>query len=60
MSGERPCTVPQVWAGRDVRIGARILCLHGGGTNAAIMKLQTAKLRAQLRPDFSFDFIEVL
>ena len=29
-----------------------ILCLHGGGTNAAIMKLQTSKLRHQLR-DFA-------
>ena len=26
-----------------------ILCLHGGGTNAAIMRLQTSKLRHQLR-----------
>ena len=26
-----------------------ILCLHGGGSNAAIMKLQTGKLRHQLR-----------
>ena len=36
----------------------RILCLHGGGTNEAIMRIQTAKLRAQLRGEFDFEFLE--
>ena len=35
----------------------RILCLHGGGSNAAVMRLQTAKLRAAL-PEVAFDFLE--
>ena len=40
------------------RSSAKVLCLHGGGTNAAIMRLQTAKLRAQLRGDCEFEFLE--
>ena len=36
----------------------RILCLHGGGSSEAIMRMQTAKLRAALRGDAEFDFLE--
>jgi predicted esterase len=37
----------------------RILCLHGGGTSEAIMRMQTAKLRAFLKPhNFEFTFAE--
>ena len=36
----------------------KVLCLHGGGTNEAIMRLQTAKLRRNLREDAQFEFIE--
>ena len=36
----------------------RVLCLHGGGTNAAIMRAQTTKLRVQLRGQFDFEFLE--
>lgn len=36
----------------------RILCLHGGGTNEAIMRVQTAKLRNQLRSEIDFDFLQ--
>ena len=35
-----------------------ILCLHGGGTNAAIMRMQTAKLRHQLRDVAEFHYLE--
>ena len=35
-----------------------VLCLHGGGTNEAVMRMQTAKLRAQLRPKVEFHFLE--
>ena len=34
-----------------------ILCLHGGGTNEEIMRLQTAKLRLRL-PEVRFHFLE--
>ena len=37
---------------------ANILCLHGGGTNEAIMRIQTAKLRAALKPSAAFHFLE--
>ena len=36
----------------------RILCLHGGGTNAQIFHCQTRALRAQLRPYFRFCFAD--
>ena len=32
----------------------RLLCLHGGGTNARIFYSQTRALRAQLRSQFRF------
>ena len=38
--------------------GGRVLCLHGGGTNAEIMRVQTAKLRHQLRGEMEFEFLE--
>ena len=38
--------------------GYHILCLHGGGTNEAVMRAQTAKLRARLRPLVSFHFLQ--
>ena len=38
--------------------GGRVLCLHGGGTNAEIMRIQTAKLRHQLRDEMEFEFLE--
>jgi predicted phosphodiesterase len=37
---------------------ARVLCLHGGGTNAEVMRQQTAKLRARLRGMVEFEFFE--
>lgn len=37
----------------------RILCLHGGGTSASIMRIQTAKLRSFLKPyNYEFSFAE--
>ncbi|KAJ5522623.1 hypothetical protein N7513_013196 [Penicillium frequentans] len=36
----------------------RIICLHGNGTNSAIMKLQTAPLIHELEEDHEFEFVE--
>ena len=36
----------------------KILCLHGGGTNEAIMRVQTAKVRRMLRDEAEFEFFE--
>lgn len=36
----------------------RILCLHGGGTNARIFKAQCRQLSAELRCDFRFVYAE--
>lgn len=36
----------------------RILCLHGGGTNARIFRAQCRQLSAQLEPDFRFIYAE--
>ena len=36
----------------------KILCLHGGGTNEAIMRVQTAKVRRMLRGEAEFEFFE--
>ncbi|KAI1501369.1 serine hydrolase FSH [Biscogniauxia marginata] len=36
----------------------RILCLHGGGTNARIFRAQCRRLSAQLEPDFRLVFAE--
>jgi predicted esterase len=36
----------------------KILCLHGGGSNGGIFKIQTARLRAQLRSHFEFVFLD--
>nr|A0A5C1RHX3.1 RecName: Full=Esterase; AltName: Full=Ascochitine biosynthesis cluster protein 4 [Ascochyta fabae]QEN17972.1 serine hydrolase [Ascochyta fabae] len=36
----------------------RILCLHGGGTNARIFKAQCRQLSAQLKRDFRFIYAE--
>ena len=41
-----------------VQVAGRALCLHGGGTNAAIMRLQTAKLRRELKSSFHFEYLE--
>ena len=40
-----------------VRLPKRVLCLHGGGTNEAVLVQQTAKLRAAMK-GVSFDFHE--
>ncbi|EOD17651.1 hypothetical protein EMIHUDRAFT_118475 [Emiliania huxleyi CCMP1516] len=36
----------------------RVLCCHGGGTNEAIMRVQTAKLRRTLKSEAEFVFVE--
>ncbi|GKZ19792.1 hypothetical protein AbraIFM66951_010791 [Aspergillus brasiliensis] len=36
----------------------RILCLHGGGTNAKIMKIQCRALRAKLETSFRLVYVE--
>ncbi|KAI9839498.1 MAG: hypothetical protein M1819_002123 [Sarea resinae] len=36
----------------------KILCLHGGGSSAAIFSIQTRKLRHALRNDFRFVFVD--
>ncbi|RDH22482.1 hypothetical protein M747DRAFT_368651 [Aspergillus niger ATCC 13496] len=36
----------------------RIICLHGNGTNSAVMKLQTAPLIHELEDDHEFEFVE--
>lgn len=36
----------------------RILCLHGGGTNARIFKAQCRQISAELRSDFRFVYAE--
>ncbi|MCJ1470650.1 hypothetical protein MMC07_009296 [Pseudocyphellaria aurata] len=36
----------------------KFLCLHGGGTSAAIFKSQTASFRSRLDSTFSFDFVD--
>jgi predicted amidohydrolase len=36
----------------------RILCLHGGGTNARIFKAQCRRIIAQLDTEFRFFFAE--
>ncbi|RDH28523.1 serine hydrolase-domain-containing protein [Aspergillus welwitschiae] len=36
----------------------RILCLHGGGTNAKIMKIQCRALRAKLEASFRLVYVE--
>lgn len=36
----------------------RILCLHGGGTNATIFKAQCRALRAQTHSEFRFVFVQ--
>lgn len=38
----------------------RILCLHGGGTNATIMKIQLRRLTSALREHFTFVFVTAL
>ena len=37
---------------------ARVLCLHGGGSSVAVMRRQTSKLRAALRGQVEFDFLQ--
>ncbi|EHK97152.1 hypothetical protein M7I_7106 [Glarea lozoyensis 74030] len=36
----------------------RIMCLHGGGTNAKIFRMQCRALIAQLKSEFRFVFAE--
>ncbi|EOD13169.1 hypothetical protein EMIHUDRAFT_212927 [Emiliania huxleyi CCMP1516] len=36
----------------------RVLCCHGGGTNEAIMRVQTAKLRRTLKSEAEFVFCQ--
>lgn len=51
-------SLDEVPAGDASRPGARVLCLHGGGTNTAVLRLQTAKLRARMGSAASFEFLE--
>eukprot|EP00966_Prymnesium_polylepis_P080434 1863636-Prymnesium_polylepis.1 len=36
----------------------RLLCLHGGGSSAAVMRRQTSKLRAALHSQVEFEFLQ--